>query len=297
MFQALVLMGLAGLVALGLAFLLGEGVFGRRLGRLVAAARRLEKGAADATTGLAHTGDEIGQVAQAFDEMAQTLRLAEKNLLLQKLYFEQLLENLPEAVAITGPEGGVEQVNAEFGRLFGFSKEEVRGRRLYEVICPEGQAEEGKAFHRRAMAGEVIRAEAVRRRKGGTCLDVALVVAPRFVEGRYAGNLILYRDISERKRAEQEKLQSALLAATVQTAGAACHELNQPLQVLLGQLEIMAQMSHYDESIRARIKDSLKQVERLAEVTGNLQRITRYETKNYLAGQSILDIDRSSREK
>jgi len=60
-------------------------------------------------------------------------------------------------------------------------------------------------------AGEQISLETQRRHRDGTLLDVSLSTAPLMVNGRSAGFYFVYRDISDRKRAEA--LNSALYSA------------------------------------------------------------------------------------
>ncbi len=69
----LLLMGLTTVLALGLAWLLGNFLVMGRVKRLVAASRRLGRGDLSARTGLAHDEGELGQLAQAVDDMAGAL--------------------------------------------------------------------------------------------------------------------------------------------------------------------------------------------------------------------------------
>ena len=50
---------------------------------------------------------------------------AEVSLTLEKAYFEQLIENAPEAISIVDEERRILRINGEFTRLFGFSAAEA----------------------------------------------------------------------------------------------------------------------------------------------------------------------------
>jgi len=88
------------------------------------------------------------------------------------------------------------------------------------------------------------------------------------------------------------------LQAARAMAGAACHEMNQPLQALLSQCELLADelagMAGL-ETPRRRLQAMLDQVRRLALITGRLHRLVRYETTEYPGRQRIVDLERATR--
>ena len=91
---------------------------------------------------------------------------------------------------------------------------------------------------------------------------------------------------ANQKLAEKEKLKAAL-----ETAGGICHKLNQPLQFVLGSLQILMMDLEHDEPKYKQIEAILEHVEKMGEITRNLADITRYRTRQHAGGQDILDID------
>lgn len=73
MLKNLSILGLAALMAMLLATVSGDFLLVRPIGRLVAATKNLAKGKRYTRTGLRHSGDELGQLAKSFDEMAVLL--------------------------------------------------------------------------------------------------------------------------------------------------------------------------------------------------------------------------------
>jgi signal transduction histidine kinase/ActR/RegA family two-component response regulator/HAMP domain-containing protein len=73
MLNNLSLLGVAAAMALFLAWAFGEFFLLEPIKRLVAATQRLGRGEMDIRTGLHHSGDELGQLAQSFDDMAALL--------------------------------------------------------------------------------------------------------------------------------------------------------------------------------------------------------------------------------
>ncbi len=95
------------------------------------------------------------------------------------------------------------------------------------------------------------------------------------------------------------ELQNALaysvkVQGTLEMAGAVCHEINQPLQIISGQVELLAMDMPEDDPRCSRIQSIGQQIVRIGEITGKLMRITRYETYQYPDGKQLVDIHKSS---
>lgn len=105
--------------------------------------------------------------------------------------------------------------------------------------------------------------------------------------------LLAIEDITEIKKHEQTAMEKEKLSAVIQTAGAVCHEMNQPLMVILGFAELLMEDLQEDDFQRENLKEIKKQVERLGSITRKLMKITRYKTKGYL-NTEIIDIDAAS---
>lgn len=89
---------------------------------------------------------------------------------------------------------------------------------------------------------------------------------------------------------EEEKIKSIL-----EMAGAICHELNQPLQVIMGYSELLRREISEENTLYKYIENIEGQVDQMKRITGNLMRLTRYETRSYMGNRNrILDIDKSA---
>ncbi len=91
------------------------------------------------------------------------------------------------------------------------------------------------------------------------------------------------------KRLETEKLNGVL-----ETAGGVCHKLNQPLQYILGAIQILLMDMDIEDKMYPQLDAVRDKVEQMGEITRKLAEITRYRTKAHAGGQHILDIDDSS---
>ena len=88
-------------------------------------------------------------------------------------------------------------------------------------------------------------------------------------------------------RAEQDRV-------LVQTAGAAAHEINQPLTVLIGTAELLRYQVPEDNPIRRHIVDLNKAAERISGIVKKMSTAKRYSTQPYIKGVEIVDFDSAS---
>ena len=151
-----------------------------------------------------HEGKQIGDYA-IYRNITERKK-AEQEILLQKTYLESLLNSAPEAIVFHDTSDIVVNVNDEFLRMFGYTREEAIGQPINSLVAPRNRADEAASLSNIVIHGERVEAESKRRRKDGTVFDVSILGAPIFHEGKQIGVYAIYRDISERKRAEVEIL-------------------------------------------------------------------------------------------
>ncbi|NVM21352.1 MAG: hypothetical protein HWN68_06185 [Desulfobacterales bacterium] len=96
------------------------------------------------------------------------------------------------------------------------------------------------------------------------------------------------------KRAERERLQREKLQGVLEMAGAVCHELNQPMQALTAYCENSLKVMLEDNPLYGHVFRIMEKIERMVKITRKLQNITTYETKDYIQGTKIIDIDKAS---
>jgi diguanylate cyclase (GGDEF)-like protein/PAS domain S-box-containing protein len=121
----------------------------------------------------------------------------------ERAYFDQLFESIPEGVAIVDPGDRILGVNPEFTRLFGYTEVEAVGRTLEELIVPPEEKVAALELTRRIAGGERVRADAVRRHKDGSSIDVAIVGSAVRAHGSDVAVCGIYQDIRDRKSMER----------------------------------------------------------------------------------------------
>jgi PAS domain S-box-containing protein len=94
-------------------------------------------------------------------------------------------------------------VNQTFLRMFGFSEGEFMGRWLGNLVVPAERMAETQWIKAEMQRGNSIALDTQRKRKDGGVLEVSLTCAPMNVKGKQVGYCARYRDISDRKKAQE----------------------------------------------------------------------------------------------
>jgi len=94
---------------------------------------------------------------------------------------------------------------------------------------------------------------------------------------------------------QQSLIEKEKLKGIIEIAGAVCHELNQPMQVVLGYTELLMMDVPQDAPLYASVQAIKSQIERMGTITKKLMSITQYKTKDYLKGK-IVDLEKASEE-
>jgi len=126
----------------------------------------------------------------------------------QRALLDELFEQAPQAVALMSVENRVIRVNRDFTRLFGYTAQEAQDQLLGELIIPDEFKHEDRRFSELVAQGKRVEAEGLRHRKDGSHLNVSIIRVPVSLPDGQIATYGIYRDITERKRAEKELLQT-----------------------------------------------------------------------------------------
>lgn len=107
------------------------------------------------------------------------------------------------------------------------------------------------------------------------------------------GSLLLARANIRHKEHELALIEKAKFKTAMEMAGAMSHELNQPLQIIFGYIQLLSN-EVTDKNQVEKLSMMTKQLDRMIGITRKLLKITKYETKEYVDGTQIADIDKSS---
>ncbi|MEQ8204163.1 MAG: histidine kinase dimerization/phospho-acceptor domain-containing protein, partial [Smithellaceae bacterium] len=112
-------------------------------------------------------------------------------------------------------------------------------------------------------------------------------------DGKYYGRIWTFRDVTDRKWAEQERLRMEKLQGILEMAGTICHEMNQPMQIISGYSEMLLNLSE-NHKIHTKLNTINEQIQRMSDITKKLMKIKNFETQDYAGFSRIININKIS---
>jgi PAS domain S-box-containing protein len=132
---------------------------------------------------------------------------AEKAIMESQQKFEALFKDNPEAAVYLDLNFRVLDVNPRFCQLFGYSADEAKGKHIFTLVVPEDKMEEAETLHKKAEKGYAYY-DTVRRRRDGSQVLVSISTAPITIEDKLSGYVMMYKDITAMKKAEEDLVES-----------------------------------------------------------------------------------------
>lgn len=150
---------------------------------------------------------DVGAVVANFRDVTER-KWAEYALGESEARYRRIVDTVNEAIWVIDPESRLEYVNGRMLELLGYTREEVLGRPIYEVL-DAGDREAAEEHVRRLQAGIKEQFDFGLHRKDGSHLWVFACLNPILDEtGRYLGALGTFTDVTERKAAARALLAS-----------------------------------------------------------------------------------------
>ena len=222
-------------------------------------------------------------VLEAIAESADALRESKERM-------ETLLNSLPSGIIVVDSETHkIVDANPQAILMIGALIEQVEGSQYNKFFYPP----EKETCPVTDLERTVDNAEHILITANGESLPIHKTEISVTLDGR-KHFIVNFVDISESKRAERERIQREKLQSVIEIAGAICHEMNQPMQAILGRSELLLMDISEDDAQYAYIKTIKEQIDRMGKITKKLMTLTKYETKDYLKGK-IIDIDKASK--
>lgn len=210
-----------------------------------------------------------------------------------------IVDAIPAPVFFKDAEGYYRIVNQSFAHtIIGLPREQILGRRLFEIPqrIPEDLA---RIYHQKDQdlltqgGKQIYEAQVMSAQDERRNFVFHKAVVRRQEDGQVLGIVGTMLDVTDRRLAEEQALRSAKLQAAIETSGAVCHELNQPLQVAITEAEYLNHLVPQGPQTESSA-GILNALYRMAGLVRKLQTITSYETEEYAGGTRILNIDQAS---
>lgn len=210
-----------------------------------------------------------------------TARKRIEEALRQELAFKQtLMDALPFPVFFKGLDGSYLGCNAKFAEALGQRQEAIVGRTLAGLLPPEQVDEINRSDAELLAQPGVQNYETTMCWADGSIRRVSVAKGTfNGADGKLAGIIGSFIDLTQQKRTEEQLVQAAKLATLGQIASEVAHELNQPLSIIRMSAESCLQSRGPVEpdALERRLATIVGQVRRMAEIVDHLRSFSRIE--------------------
>jgi PAS domain S-box-containing protein len=200
-------------------------------------------------------------------------RRAEASLLERTGFLNTLVASSPIALMVAGLDGRIQLANPAFERLFGYSQPETIGKPARDLIAPASLGNEVDANVSEVLANHRVHRTAKRRRKDGQLVDVEIHGVPLLEAAGVCGFVVLYQDITERLRADQQlREQSTYLNTLIEANPIAIVAEDAQGKIQLGNRAFCDLFGYRRDEVTGKSIDELIAPEHLRDQAGSLTR-------------------------
>ncbi len=186
--------------------------------------------------------------------------------------FELTLSTLEESVLILGPETGkIIRCNTTVERMFGYTQAELLGgnTRLLHVN-QAAFAHFDKEMRVTTGGMGFVKSECEMKRKNGECFPAELFLRPNRKHGGPFFVVYVIRDLTERKKREEEFIRAQHLETIGVLAGGIAHDFNNLLTAIMGNINLAKIQLDPKDPVRELLADSETAAERAKDLTHQL---------------------------
>jgi two-component system, cell cycle sensor histidine kinase and response regulator CckA len=191
-------------------------------------------------------------------------------------FFQLISENVIDMIAVVDSNGKRVYNSPSYQRILGYGPDELEATSSFEQVHPDDRqiVVDAAAEARRTGAGR--RIEYRMRHKDGRWIILESTASPVInAKGEVENLVIVNRDISERRRLEEQLRQSQKMDAIGRLSGGVAHDFNNLLGVIIGYAEILQERIPESDQMRAPVDQIIKAGNRASSLTKQLLAFSR----------------------
>lgn len=213
------------------------------------------------------------------DRLEHRVELRTAQLEASEARFRAIFEQTALGIALLDQGGRIMASNEALRDMLSRSREDLQGQRLTDFAHPDEDVAEDVVAFREMREGDLdhhrveIRYGGPGEEMGWANMVLSLVRDsqdnPQFI-------IAMVEDITERKRAQEALIQSEKLATTGRLAASLAHEINNPLQTVLGCLGLAEEaMEEDDDEVETYVAMAHEELKRAAKIVSRLRDLSR----------------------
>jgi PAS domain S-box-containing protein len=189
--------------------------------------------------------------------------------------YRDLFDNASDLVCMAAPDGSLLYVNQAWQDGTGYGEDEIGQMKLLDIVHPDSREHYSEVLER-VLAGERLdHVELIFVPKAGTPITVEGNLSCTFKDGQPSVVRGIYRDITERKRVEEQLRRAERMQAAGKLAGGVAHEVNNMMTGVIGFSEFLLRSFDSADPRRGDVEEVIKAGTRAADVTRQLLAFTR----------------------
>jgi len=190
-------------------------------------------------------------------------------------------EQAGELIVIIGPDGRIEYANDAFCRASGYTHEELDSLTPATLVAEQSRADI-PAVNEALKARQVVRISIMLARKDGTTFQAACAAAPIVDDaGEVTHFVAVIRDLTEELRLREQLVRGERLSALGEFVSGVAHEINNPLQSVIGTLELLLDQPH-DPAVRVDLERTRFEAGRAGRIVRNLLTFVKHSSNERL---------------
>lgn len=190
--------------------------------------------------------------------------------------YSELFHNSNDAIFIHDPEGNIVDVNQKTLNIFGYSRDEILNLKIKD-LHPQDALEQSRMAFEKVTTKGFVNFEIEFKKKNGALFPAEVSSSLFEIGGRKVIQGIV-RDITERKRFQEQLIRSSKLVSLGVLAGGIAHQINNPLTTMLFASSALKDVLKKQADLKDTVSDKLmeyidtleRQIERARMVTSDL---------------------------
>ena len=231
------------------------------------------------------------------DEIADELYRTRKKLEKQKRFITSLIENSPDAIALLDLKRRVTLWNQAATELLGYKQVQMVGKSLDKITLEEGDLR--SILRESEKKGKLFGAELTLKTQDERHLPVSISVSTIDASSeREPHFVVVMRDASELRKMRDQVIDAERLSAMAKIAGAVAHEVRNPLNSLLLNLDLLEDelLPQASAKTQQQLLVLREEIEKLNDIVSNYLSLSRL-NKTDFALMNICSIIEHSIEK